>query len=97
MIYLTYYLTAHLLSIVLQAVQITEAMVKHLSGDDEEERKDYLKSILFLLDYGSMLPLAIAMFQKYREVCPDKIELLTSLAAGMRYQEHKVLLSVFVF
>ena len=70
-------------------------MVKLLSRNDEG-RKEYLKSILFLLDYGRMLPLAIAMFQKYREVCPDKIELLTSLAAGMRYQEHKVLFSVFV-
>ena len=65
-------------------------MVKHLEGDDDE-RKEYLMSLFFSLGYHRLLPLAITMFQKYREVCPDKIELMTSFAAYTRYHEHKVL------
>ena len=50
-------------------------MVQHLTGSDEE-RKEYLASMYFSLNYHTLLPLVIAMFQKYREICPDKLELL---------------------
>ena len=51
-------------------------MVKHLTGSDEE-RKAYMASMYFSLESDhSLLPLLIAMFQKYREICPDKLELL---------------------
>ena len=50
-------------------------MVKHLKGTNKE-RKAFLASLFFSLDYHSLLPLVVMMFQKYREVCPDKLELL---------------------
>ncbi len=50
-------------------------MVKHLTEGDEE-RKAYLASMYFSLDYCKLLPLVIAMFRKYREICGDKLELL---------------------
>ena len=50
-------------------------MVKHLTGSDEE-RKSYLASMYFSLNYHTLLPLVIAMFQRYQEICPDKLELL---------------------
>ena len=56
-------------------------MLKNLEGDDEESTAEYLKSLFFSLDYHKLLPLAITMFQKYREVCPDRIELRTMAAA----------------
>ena len=59
-------------------------MVKLLKGDDEEKKK-YLESLYFSLDYNAMLPLAITMFQKYREMFPDKLELLHDL-----YDQRKV-------
>ena len=59
----------------MQAEYITEAMVKHLKGTDKE-RKAFLASLFFSLDYHSLLPLVVTMFQKYREVCPDKLGLL---------------------
>ena len=49
-------------------------MVKHLKGTDKE--KNILASLFFLLNHHSLLPLVVTMFQKYREVCPDKLELL---------------------
>ena len=54
-------------------------MVKSLEGDDEQST--CLKSLFFSLDYHKLLPLAIEMFKKYREVCPDRIELRTMAAA----------------
>ena len=51
-------------------------MEKHLTGSDKE-RKAYLASMYFSLKSDhSLLPLVTAMFQKYREICPDKLELL---------------------
>ena len=64
----------------MQAEHITEAMTKHLTGTDKE-RKAFLKSMYFSLSYHTLLPLVIAMFQKYREICPDKLELLRDQAS----------------
>ena len=50
-------------------------MEKHLTRSDEE-KKAYLASMYFSLNYHTLLPLVIAMFQKYKEKCPDKLELL---------------------
>ena len=58
-----------------QAQLITEAMVKQLRETDKE-REAYLTSMYFSLNYHTLLPLVIAMFQKYREICPDNLELL---------------------
>ena len=44
--------------------------------ETDEERKEFLESLFYSLDYHSMLPLVVTMFQKYREVCPDKPGLL---------------------
>ena len=57
----------------IQAAAITDAMVKHLEHDDDEEKSEYLSSMFFALEKRRLLPLAITMFQKYREVCPNKL------------------------
>ena len=56
-------------------------MVKYLKGTDKE-REAFLDSLLYSLNYHSLLPLAVTMFQKYREVCPDKLVLLKGWRKG---------------
>ena len=63
-------------------------MVKHLKGTDKE--KNILASLFFLLNHHSLLPLVVTMFQKYREVCPDKLELLKGWynVSEMKWEYH---------
>ena len=60
-------------------MHITEKMVKLLIGNDDKEKKKYLKSLYYTLcrSEDMMLQLAIEMFQKYKQLCPEKFELLT--------------------
>ena len=71
-------------------------MVKHLKGTDKE-REAFLDSLFFSLNYHSLLPLAVTMFQKYREVCHNKLGLLK--AGWRRVSEMNIIFhfSFFIF
>ena len=57
----------------IQAEVITDEMAKHL--DRYDDKQEYFKLMFFSLDNRRLLPLAISMFQKYREICTDELEL----------------------
>ena len=61
----------------IQAEVITDEMAKHL----DKQKINYLKSMFFSLDNRRLLPLAISMFQKYREIYTDELKLHRITAA----------------
>ena len=69
----------------IQAVVITDEMAKHL----DKKRIKYFKSMFFSLDNRRLLPVAISMFQKYREICTDELK-LHQMTAAADVKEKKV-------
>lgn len=50
-------------------------MGQYLEGDDEEKRTAYRDCIFSALTYGlEIMPVAIAMYRKYKTMHPDKLD-----------------------
>ena len=65
-----------------QAEVISDEMAKHLDRYDDKQKIKYFKSMFFSLDNRRLLPLAISMFQKYREICTNELKLHQMTAAA---------------
>ena len=74
----------------IQAEVITDEMAKHWDQYDYEQKIEYFKSMFFSLDNRRLLPLAISMFQKYREMCTDDELKLHRMTADADAKEKKV-------
>ena len=72
-----------------QAVRVAGEMVIYLEGD-EQQRQCYLKSLYMCLSPTSLVPLAVVMYQRYAEVCPDKLEVLFNYPDTAKVIEHSV-------
>lgn len=48
-------------------------MMEDVMQDDDDDRMEFLQSLCFTLDYRKLLSLAIAMYTKYKKVCPNKL------------------------
>ena len=73
----------------IQAEVITDEMAKHWDQYDDKQKIKYFKSMFFSLDNHRLLPLAISMFQKYREICTDELN-LRQMTADADVKEIKV-------
>lgn len=64
-------------------------MTKYLNAAEEineEQRTIYLKSMFLCVNPLSLIPLAIAMYQKYEEICPTELKQLFSYNDSKKVQ-----------